>query len=71
MPMFGRIVSHEVLGVEGMFIDISGSQYRPANQPTICWFESEEELHSSLQNRLCESFREIGAIDKSHNSMVK
>ena len=62
VPMFGRI-SHDVLEVEGAFIDISGSQFRPANQPTICWFESAEELHSSFQGRPLQSFREIGVVD--------
>jgi hypothetical protein len=54
---FGRI-SHDVLEVEGTFTDISGSQFRPANQPTICWFGSAEELHSSFQGRPLQSFEE-------------
>lgn len=62
IPIFGRI-SHDILGVEGMFVDISGAQFRGERHPTICWFDSVEDLHASFQGRPLQSFRELSVDD--------
>mmetsp|Transcript_8122 Transcript_8122/g.20510 ORF Transcript_8122/g.20510 Transcript_8122/m.20510 type:complete len:260 (+) Transcript_8122:199-978(+) len=62
VPMHGRI-SHDVLGVSGTLFDISGAQFRGAEHPVVCWFDSPEALHASFQGRPLQSFRELRRED--------
>mmetsp|Transcript_14707 Transcript_14707/g.26666 ORF Transcript_14707/g.26666 Transcript_14707/m.26666 type:complete len:235 (-) Transcript_14707:19-723(-) len=64
IPVFGRI-SHDVLEIDGTFIDISGAQFRGSSAPLICWFSSPTELHQSFQGRPLQSFRKLTIKDDS------